>query len=539
MSDFITDVIDEDLLRRAPVDQFEEVQEKETDEYLSRLGYLDSEIDINITKRYEAIRKFRRDLTDSADLAAQYDLDLQEDSVDLTEDELNFLANICSLENDFYLHDYTLAEIEQVPMLCRILTFRLESLYVFDINAENQLSLESKEAIKLLHTWLGDVDEQSILQSIGDIDLLASKLVHKTTYPGIIILQNKVDKKDERRFVRKANDLSRFESKLPTTKLEMYRSLFAKKNALLQNSRHKLNKVLIQLLQHKLRHLGLYDRQVDNDFGLQSFTALKNFMSFYHENFGKTNGVALQDFLGKCAENFWVINVRYLFEVLFPQLESDPDTNIVKPTTICEEINELVALAGKEQEEDIMVHLAEQIKPKTDDHEKRPKNRGGKGIFAAITRFIKKATKALARATTNVVQFIKEKITKLFKLVKNGVQMLIREIKKAFNLIAAGVRFLFSKRKISTSNNKIVSDYDFDFDCMVSVKEVDRDTINAHIAECERTVDQFEKTAEFLGVVLKIAINIGKGPTGWIKLGLQLIRKLAQSGFRYQKFTFT
>jgi hypothetical protein len=165
----------------------------------------------------------------------------------------------------------------------------------------------------------------------------------------------------------------------------------------------------------------------------------------------------------------------------------------------------------------------------------KSKTRGGKRLLRSIGRFFKR----IGDFIKDGIKWVIESIKNLFKWFKNGIKILVRELKKAFHMAKTALSFFFSKRivKSQNTNSQLITDYDFNFDSLTTVIGTDKELIEEHINKNRWITKALEEVSEFLGTVISIAIKIAKGPMGWIQLGLDLIKYLADNKFQYNRLS--
>ena len=88
-------------------------------------------------------------------------------------------------------------------------------------------------------------------------------------------------------------------------------------------------------------------------------------------------------------------------------------------------------------------------------------------------------------------------------------------------------------------SSTILTDYDFDFDCITELKNFDAGATREHIRKNREILRALEQTSDFLGMVLNFAVNIiGRPVFGWIKMGIKLINFLKNANFKVEAITF-
>lgn len=564
-----SDVLEEELLTQLPEDKFDEVQNMETIELLDNLGYItfdknDPDDFVTEEETILGIRKFRSEYLIEKNIKLfqkKYELSGDLPEFDLTEDELNFLEDLSSLEGDFELHNHALQEIDGNPILTRVLNYRLSILAVVKVVEFNHFLEQTSEILDKLCGWCGlsKGDFEKVIMLLGDITELSESIVSQTNYPGsvykqVVYFYNEVDLDQEKKFRRKGNS-HLFEATLlaldPQNRKDFNQTKTGRPKKIKVKVDDPLNQIVIRLIQLRLYLYGTYDAKLDNDIGEMSFQALLDFLAYVEKTYEREMDVNL--ILAYLKRDYWVINSTYLLKmVMIPfdrfldkiknqeieeSMEEEKKKKAIKSipySTLSEGLFDEIQKLPEEEHEaafsQINKIIDEQDKVNQKARQHKTKTRGFKRFLISVKEFFRKIGTAIL-----------DGIKMLFRLIKNGVQILIREIKKFYNLVKAGIAFLFSKRIVATklsSTQSIVSDYDGDFDCVTKVTTDDESTILQHKSKNEYLSQAVEEASGFMGMVLFWAIKIASGPYGWIKLGIYLIKKLAEQLFNYQRFSF-
>ena len=573
----ISEVLQQQLLENVPEDKetsFEEVHSIETAELLDNFGYISYEKnnpDEVVTNKeiIGGIEKFRSEYLDVRYVhlyQKSYDIASERPIFELTEDELNFLEDLSSLEGEFELHAYSLLEIRKNPILTRVLNFRLNIISVIKVNIFNEFDPNTSKILDRLSGWFGveKGDRKEIIRLLGDITALSNGLISKKKYRNssfkeVVYFYNEINSKNEKEFKHKDDD-ELFKSLLiditPENR-EDFKHTIRRVNNMKAKVDDDLNRIVQRIIQLRLYLYGTYDGKLDDDMGEISFRALNDFFT-YVENLSE-NDFPLSLFLIYIKRGYWAINANYLFKKVMVPLDEKLDkirkqdleeakdelkvknkTNKVPYSTISEALfdeifDEKRKLTNKDQNEvlkqvDFLINEKEVEIRTLGAINKKRKTRGFKKLLVSVKIFLVKTGEKLL-----------DRIKSLFSLIKNGVLMMIREIKKFYNLLKAGISFLFSTRLISTTlpdMGSIVSDYDVDFDSVTVVNTLNESLIKEHQEKNTYLSNAVEEASEFIGIVLFWAIKIGSGPYGWIKLGIYIIKKLAEKLFSYQRFSF-
>lgn len=280
-----------------------------------------------------------------------------------------------------------------------------------------------------------------------------------------------------------------------------------------------------------------------------------------HEE-GRGLNITIEDILLKLEGEYWVINTTFFLGTIFPVLlikkptavesgganrESGEDKAEQKtPTTISGQVGDLAAGIPTENQDEFYKELKGLVNKKEESTDRRRskkkkkrkvKTRGGRDLFRTVKRFFGNIIKSIARG----IKFIINSIKKLFKWIKNGIKVLIREIKKVLKLLRKGVQFIFGKKKIitkdETTQTVITTHYDADFDSVTRMNQTQPKLIEIHLEKNRDILLALEECSNFLGMALFIVVHITP-PVGWLKLGIKLIRYLAGTRFKYQRFSF-
>ncbi|PXY02582.1 hypothetical protein DF185_00365 [Marinifilum breve] len=544
----IQEIFKSEFLKPEVEVNFSAIHKLECEEVLDNLGYI--ELDRNSGKQTATLEQLKEGISvfrQEYEMNKQ-DFDIGIDRFDtfknqlLTEEELDFLHEISSLEGEFELHQYSLKKIEQNPILSRVLNWRLAILSIFNKGISNQLSDDLKKQLNLLGTWCSTSDHKKIIELLGNMEDLSMAIAKQDSYPEseyrhLIYFKNSYKKlKDQD--VKFTSNKKRFESRLQFIPKESQKTLaLVKKKKVSYDTFQddQLHQLMIRLVQIRLWLLGNYQGKLDNDLGPLSITGIHSLISYIHESYGGKQGYKMSDLLMRLGNDKWVLNVSYLFKALLPvliKMESDK-----KMETISEEFSTIINKLDKEEDKkEVLKIIDQEIKGElASPQNRKSKTRGGKRLLRSIGRFFKRIGDFIKDGIKWVIQSIKN----LFKWFKNGIKILLRELKKAFHMAKTALSFFFSKRIVKTenSNSQLITDYDFNFDSLTTIIGSDKELIEEHIKKNKWITKALEEVSEFLGTVISIAIKVAKGPMGWIQLGVEVIKYLADNKFKYNRLT--
>ncbi|RKD98758.1 hypothetical protein [Marinifilum flexuosum] len=544
----IQEIFRSEFLKPETEVNFTAIHKLECEEVLDNLGYI--ELDRNSGKQTASFEQLEKGISLFRQEYDLYKLDFHK-SIDrfgtfkshlLSEEELDFLHELSSLEGEFELHHYPLKKIEQNPILSRVLNWRLGILSIFNKSITNQLSNDLTKHLNLLGSWCNISGHEQIIELLGNMEDLSMAIAKQDFYSGsdyrhLIYFKNSYRKLKDKG-VKFTSNKKRFESRLPFIPKESQNTLnlVRKKKVPFDSFQNdQLHQLMTRLVQIRLWLLGNYQGKLDNDLGPLSITGIHSLISYIHESYGGKQGYKMSDLLMRLGNDRWVLNVNYLFKALLPvlvRMESDK-----KMETISEEFSTIINKLEKEEDKkEVLKVIDQQIKTEFESPSNRKsKTRGGKRLLRSIGRFFKR----IGDFIKDGIQWVIESIKNLFKWFKNGIKILVRELKKAFHMAKTALSFFFSKRivKSQNTNSQLITDYDFNFDSLTTVIGTDKELIEEHIRKNRWITNALEEVSEFLGTVISIAIKIAKGPMGWIQLGIEVIKYLVDNKFHYNRLS--
>ena len=553
----IKEFIETNFILEAPQDQFKEVHILECEEVLDNLGYIEIEKSkdkgpqkVNNQELLDGIKQFRTEYQIHKNkFKKDYNIPGKIDNELLTEEELDFFEELCSLEGKLNLHEYSKYEIESNSILTRVLNFRLWALAIFNKKITPFYIKETDSFLDRIGLWCGLDDHKQIIKEIGNIESLSSKIVEQSTFKNskfrhTIYFKNKIDTIDEKKF-RFKNDPNRFKSRFdhyPDRSIKSFHTIRKNKDKINAIINDDLNQLMIRLVQLRFWLIGLYQGKLDNELGPVSLKAIKDSLELYRSIYGNKKGFSINDIITYLRNDNWAINSVFLIKGFLPLLD-DKEKNKVE--TISEEIHTLYKEINDQDKKEFINEFNNLVResngtPGNIQPYRKTKARGVQQLYKSISRFLRRITNDIKKGIQKVIQKVIEKLKSLFNWIKNGANILFREIKKVFNLLTAGVKFFFSERKVTSKNGKsiVITDYDFDFDNTTTIHKYDKELLQEQIKKCNWQVEALEEVADFIGTVVHIIIKIVSGPHGWLQLGIELIKWLANNAFAYNRFSF-
>ena len=168
------------------IKKFQLIQKQESEEVLDNLGYIAinqnmEDVDLSDEVILSGIRLFREEYLAFRSVFPGM-LELDQSTEELTEDELEYLHKISSLDGDFALENYLLEEIHNSALLSRVLNRRLSILSIFQETITAEVSEQVPEQLEKLRNWCGLESISEVIRLTGDIDSLANQLANQDTY---------------------------------------------------------------------------------------------------------------------------------------------------------------------------------------------------------------------------------------------------------------------------------------------------------------------------------------------------------------------
>jgi hypothetical protein len=517
------------------------IHKKEMEEVLDNLGYIHL---TEVNDRFEAtlpeiragIQTFRKEYAESHEAFSAI-VSIPENKGDLlTEEELEFLNRITSLEGDFKLHLYSLEEIGKNKLLSRILKWRLSVLSLAKQDQQPGLPGNILEPLEKLQQWGNFSNIEEVIEALGDMDELSFQLASRDTYPNSSYNQiayfrtesGRLHLEDDTRWF-----MSRFDLFAPAK--EPFNKTSRKPGLMDEVMDDELNHLMIRLFQLKLWTYGTYDGKLDNQIGKVSIEAIESLKEYLAQNF-PFPGYDIKNLIMHVTGDYYAIHSGYMFRHFFPKLKKEMEKGEEKEhETLSEKIGAMIRDFTPEDKELVLSEIETQIKKDMIQEKKRKrkiKNRQSKGMLRSIGRFFRRMGELIAEGVGAVVKALKQ----FFQWFKNGAKILLRELKKIYNMIREALGFFFSTRIVNTA--EISSDFDSNFDCKVFVSNWKTNHVDIHIERNRELTKALNDASDFLGTVISYAIKLAKGLYGWIQLGIMLIRYLADQNFAYNRLSY-
>lgn len=285
------------------------------------------------------------------------------------------------------------------------------------------------------------------------------------------------------------------------------------------------NRFMLRVLQVKLWVLGLYQGDLDHNFGPESILALRDLLLSIIEN-DEDGKKELGKVLYDLGTDQCILSIKYLIkEHLLPMELSElkiEQSSVSKVYEFVLEDKSNVANLSDDQKaiikfesEQLNTKLGNQLRTESQivlDSGKKNKRqyKGKKGIL----KFISKFWKWLKNSFKKIIKLIK----RLLSILAKAVKFIIREVQEAFQQFKRGLKFLFGKRIVNPTKS-IKTDFDFDFDSVTSIKmNVSVEEIRTHITDLRQYSQAVYPTLNFTRIVIQWGIRFASGPVGWVKI---------------------
>lgn len=206
---------------------------------------------------------------------------------ELAEKELDFLKQDPSAEGEFNLHDFSPTEIKDYPFLKRNFNYRLSTLgLVLRIN-HTEYSDDTNTALEKLGVWAGVPDYAEQIKLTGDIHQLSIRLAKRQQYPEseykqIAYLKDGKGRSKERGNKDRFKKMENFHFLTQDSK-EAFERRETDKTQMDLVVHDPLNQLMLRIIQVKLWCLGTYRGKLDSDIGPMSVEAIKNVMDYLRE----------------------------------------------------------------------------------------------------------------------------------------------------------------------------------------------------------------------------------------------------------------
>ncbi len=537
-------------------DVLEDLSYDETEELLDNLGYINFYKDRNkppeISEIFMGLKKFRKELAISCikdkPLISPKLVNGSESvtTIEASEEELDFLTSLSSLENEFSLQSYTLEQIESDLLLTRVLNWRLHALSLSDDHQGSEYGEFTRDAIIKLKTWLNTTSTRKVLRLTGSVIDLIKELndinsFENSSYHGIVFFRNRIDSTEEKQFRNSKPLFSRLLAYLPDPdnnpnvpiiQQVLRGGALGKKNRKMiehQEDNDPINRLFIRLIQIRLWLQGTYSGKLDSEMGKFSLGGIQDLAESVNIE-GEDPLVVPKSFVMKLGKDHWAINTRYFLSTQFRFIDNVQEVS----KSISEELSDMVDSVSNDNEKKALIEEINRCIHEEQENQalkkQKKKSKNGKGFFRAVRRFFSRVGKGIRRGFNWLIK----QIAKFFKLIKNGIKSLLREIKKAFQKIKLTILFAFGKRIIKTSGDgmSIATDFDFDFDSITNIKgELSVDAINDLRSKINHTFGVLSKSFDFLEKAVPIIVGLLTPPFGWIKAGIKLVKLILQEKF--------
>lgn len=522
----IEDIIEDHCFYDLPENKFDELGVLESEELLDNLGYIDLR-EFNQQNAHmslcEGIATFRLEYKQYTSIISMLAPQLlptepEEKAYSLTDKELSFLQLLCSLEGEFHLHQISIEQIGQCPLLSRALNYRMSSLGRIGDQQTGELYKHADKVLRQVGRWCSINEAQTVIELMGDTSKFSNRL---SLNPKLhcIYFENEADTAIEKRCKKgKAAKIKVFKNRL-----SQHANLFTTdKHEIDDYISNSLNNSMLALIQRRLLISGIYTGQEDNQISSLSIEALDDLLKLVSECTGVVH--TLPEAVVFVKRNRWCMNVNFIIS-LFNKIEN---SKAEEDSSFSSEVFTLIDTANKSGQEQILRSLQDSISKHVamggTEKRNKAKTKGLKRMTGALQKLFAKVKKT----ASDIINVFK----KAFNWIKNGLTVIFREIKLLFQYIRDGVSFYFGNRKLSTQEGEqlIESDFDSGFDCITYTNTSNGRLIDKHTLKLKHYTQSVAKVSSFLANVFTIIIDFGT-PVGWLKLGLHLISKLGEFVF--------
>lgn len=207
---------------------------------------------------------------------------------ELAKKERDFLKKDPSAEGEFNLHDFSLTEIKDYPFLKRNFNYRLSTLgLVLRIN-HTEYSDDTNTALEKLGVWAGVPDYAEQIKLTGDIHQLSIRLAKRQQYPEseykqIAYVKDGKGRSKERGNKDRFKKMENFHFLTQDSKEAFERRERASDAQMDLVVHDPLNQLMLRIVQVKLWCLGTYPGKLDSDIGPISVQAIKDVMDYLRE----------------------------------------------------------------------------------------------------------------------------------------------------------------------------------------------------------------------------------------------------------------
>ncbi len=480
-------------------------------------------------KEYKQLLQARETGSNFYEIYNQFNSNSYSESNKLTKKEVFLLEALCNLEGQFIIYKIPIGEITLVSRVC------LYRYKVYGIAREIQVNrLINNKIINLLtqraysigfkKNW---IECANILGDQLKVTLFCKELYIRKDSAFNSIVFFKVKSRDTRRFIRSNFAISnrkRFKEKLDNDKYYSQIEKRIDEDKKVENqafSATNENQFLLRVIQVKLWISGLYEGNLDNDFGRYTYHALKEFLEFYLDD-KKRPKKELARVLLLLKSNYGLFNLVYFFKEYVDEIENKPlqkeHSSISNLYHYATEAN----IADREKNHNkkrtilnTQSRLEKQLKINLKSYAKN-------GI-ALKQRKQYKGDRRFLRFFSKVFYLIKEGVDIAVRVIKKLTSIILKSIKIIFHEIIRGVtafkeglQFLFDKRIIVTKN--VISDFDFDFDGIIKISTTATvEQLENHSRLLEKKTKAIYPALNFTRIIIEWGISLVTG-TSWVKI---------------------
>jgi len=282
------------------------------------------------------------------------------------------------------------------------------------------------------------------------------------------------------------------------------------------------NIFLLRVIQVKLWIAGLYEGNLDNDFGPLTYEALREYLEYHIDNETRPKK-ELARVLFLLKSNHGLFNLVYFFNTY---LDVEESVEIEKKHASVSNLYDFVVSNHRNDKR-------RGYQPKSTVKEKQNKlqhaltaninNYAQHGIalkarrqYKGKKRFLRFFAKVYD-LIKNGVRFIKKIIAKLIRVIAKSIKIIFYEIVQGIKNFKKGLHFLFGKR-ITNTDNAIETDFDFDFDGVTTVNHTYSDyQLQEHSQLIDDKANAIYPALNFTRIVIEWGIKLANG-TAWISI---------------------
>lgn len=531
---------------------FEEVHQLETTQYLRGLGYLVQDRDPSrrsITNRFlqEATEQFRNELLEyqSTDPYGYDTLleDLASPFVkkgypgELSSDELHILKELASSDGAFRVSRDVL--LEQTPLLRRVLQFRLRFLFKLD-GSEGQIDI--RKAMAKLKDWLGVAQEVEVFNLLGDLagltaHLLSSRILQTRLKYGVVFFswtgaagskkakQGK-EGKEGNPFLRalqphlSQSQFSTFENEV----VLVSRGKVGKKDLkqdLSQLSNQEFNRFLLQLVRVRLWAEGFLSKLPKGAWDKKSQKALESMLEkrLGNKEDMKSERERLQLFL---AADTGAFNLYYLWGELAeaPSGEEQDEES---------QWSQLAESAGKNPKEDVK-RIMKEFQEGLMGLPGRLKEQLQQGPSASSWPRFTQPLRQFSGKSESIWNSFEEYCSK----ASNAHQKLQAQLKQALKLLDNSLEMLLNPTGFETMG--IATRFTPSYDAVHFVPpEAEPFFLNNHLVRLQIRRIMMERSAQIVSQLVRWSVQLYTGTISWMLIALQLAKYLAKQIMEWKR----